>query len=77
MARWSGKSKHSDPWLDWFKGNIYTKNPDEALTGKMIHIARELGAKVQGDDGEMYAAESQSLLGRLKNKLRGLSPDRR
>jgi hypothetical protein len=58
-----------------FKGcRVFT---DEALIGKMIHIARALGAKVQGDDGEIYPAESQSFLGRLKNKLRGLPPDRR
>jgi len=76
MARWSGKSKHSDAWLDWFKGNVYTKNPDEALIEKMIHIAHELGATVQGDDGETYPTkqaasnESPSMLGRLKDKLR-------
>ena len=70
MARWNGKSKHSDPWLDWFKGNIYTKNPDEALIEKMTHIARALDAKVQGDDGEIYEREQTSLLNRLRNKLR-------
>ena len=69
MARWSGKSKHSEPWLDWFKGNIYSKNPDEALIQKMVHIARALDAKVQGDDGEIYQREP-SLLDRLRNKLR-------
>ena len=76
MARWSGKSKHSDAWLDWFKGNVYTKNPDQALIEKMIHIAHELGATVQGDDGETYPTKhaalnpSQSMLGRLKDRLR-------
>lgn len=76
MARWSGKSKDSDAWLDWFKGNVYTKNPDEALIEKMIHIAHELGATVQGDDGETYPTKhtapnpSQSMLGRLKDRLR-------
>ena len=70
MARWSGKSEHSDPWLDWFEGNIYTKNPDKAFIQKMVHIADVLGAKVQGDDGEIYQREQLSLLDRLKNKLR-------
>ena len=54
FALWSGKSTHPDPWLDWSDGNIYTKNPDEALIEKMVSIARELRAEVQGDDGEIY-----------------------
>jgi hypothetical protein len=62
MARWSGKSKYPDPWLNWFNGNIYTKNPDEALIDKMVAIARSLNARVQGDDD------------RLRNWLRALRP---
>jgi hypothetical protein len=76
MARWTGKSRPADAWLDWFQGNVYTKNPDEALIEKMIHIAHELGAKVQGDDGETYPTKqaasnkSRSMLDCLKDKLR-------
>ena len=51
---WSGKSKYSEPWLDWWHGNIFSKNPDDAITDKMVCIARKLAAKVQGDDGEVY-----------------------
>jgi hypothetical protein len=40
--------------LDWFKGNIYSKSPDDAIIDKMVAIAKELGATVQGDDGEIY-----------------------
>jgi hypothetical protein len=47
-------SKYPDPWLDWFQGDIYTKNPDEPILAKMLKIASSLGAKVQGDDGEVY-----------------------
>ena len=54
FARWAGESKYPDPWLDWDAGNIYTKNPDEALVEKMVASARALGAQVQGDDGEVY-----------------------
>jgi hypothetical protein len=43
-----------DPWLEWSDGSIYTKNPDEAFRTKMVQIAARLGAKVQGDDGEIY-----------------------
>jgi hypothetical protein len=54
FAWWSGKSEYPDPWLDWFDGNIYSKNPDDPIIDKMIAIAKKLNAKVQGDDGEVY-----------------------
>ena len=54
FATWSGKSQHSEPWFDWSRGNIYTKNPDPPIIEKAIYIADKLGAKVQGDDGEVY-----------------------
>ena len=54
FALWSGKSEYPDPWFDWFEGNIYTKNPDDALIDKMVEMAKKLDAKVQGDDGEIY-----------------------
>lgn len=81
FARWNGKSTHSDPWLDWFDGCIYSKNPDEALIDKMTAIARELQARVQGDDGEIYQSGHEppiypqpSILLRLGNWLRALRP---
>jgi hypothetical protein len=51
---WNGKSTLQEPWLDWTNGQIQTKNPDDALIDKMVAIARKLGAKVQGDEGEIY-----------------------
>lgn len=54
FARRSGPSHYSDPWLDWFGGNVYTKNPDSALLRKMVALANRLGARVQGDEGEVY-----------------------
>lgn len=81
MARWSGPSKLSDPWLDWFQGNIYTKNPDPALIDKMVQIARALNAQVQGDDGELYrnghdapTYPRSSLFARFRSWLRTLRP---
>ena len=53
-AQWSGKCKYYEPWFDDLAGNIYTKNPDENILAKMLQIASELNAKVQGDDGELY-----------------------
>ena len=54
FARWSGKSVHSEPWLDWFHGNIYSKNPDQPIIQKMVEIANRLQAQVQGEEGEVY-----------------------
>lgn len=56
---WKGKSKYPEPWFDWYKGNIYTKNPDKPIVAKMLAIAKDLGARVQGDDGEFYDDISQ------------------
>jgi hypothetical protein len=83
FAKWSGKSKLNEPWLDWHDGNIETKNPDEALIDKMVVIADELGATVQGDDGEIYRSGHEpprhpqpSVLDRLRYRLRALLPAR-
>ena len=43
-----------DTWLDWSQGNIYTTNPDPEVLQKMLHIAVDLNAKVQGDDKKVY-----------------------
>jgi hypothetical protein len=54
FAIWSGGSALPEPWLDLSNGCISTKNPDQPLIEKMLEIARQLGAQVQGDDGEVY-----------------------
>jgi hypothetical protein len=83
FAKWSGKSKLTQPWLDWHDGNIETKSPDEALIDKMVAIARDLGATVQGDDGEIYQSGHEppsrpkpSVLDSLRYQLRALLPAR-
>jgi hypothetical protein len=48
-----------EDWLDWHRGEIYTKNPRRNLVEKMIQIANRLNAKVQGDEGEVYIDSSQ------------------
>lgn len=81
FARWSSKAGTPDSWLDWSSGNIYTKYPDEELIDKMVAIAGELQAKVQGDDGETYtsgheppAYPKQSIPDRLHGWLNALRP---
>jgi hypothetical protein len=83
FVQWSGKSRDPNPWLDWDQGNIFTKNPDEPLIEKMVAIATELRAVVQGDDGEIYGAGGEapqllrpSLVGRLHKWFRALRPAR-
>ena len=83
FAKWSGKSNLQEAWLDWHDGNIETKNPDEALIDKMVAVARELGAIVQGDDGEIYQSGQEpprhprpSVFDHLCSWLRRLRPAR-
>jgi len=81
FAAWKGKSKYPDPWLDWSRGNISTKYPDEPLIDKMVTIAAALAAHVQGDDGEVYRsgheppiAPQPSALDRLRNWINRVRP---
>lgn len=54
VAAWSGPSKNPEPWLEWYFGDVFAKNPDAPLIDKMVAIARILKARVQGLDGEFY-----------------------
>ena len=58
LAVWSAYSGHglkgNMVWFDFRTDRIVVKNPDEEILGKMRRIASSLGAKVQGDDGELY-----------------------
>jgi hypothetical protein len=58
FAIWNASAGQIIGWLDWNNGNITTKSPDEQLLAKMIEIAERLGARVQGDDGELYGVTS-------------------
>jgi len=42
------------PWFDWFQGAIHTKYPDRKMLGKALEIAKHFGARVLGNDGEVY-----------------------
>jgi len=59
FALWSGKCRYSEAWFDWFRGSVYTKNPDTPLIAKAITIARALSAHVEGDDGERYLPDGK------------------
>ncbi len=51
-----GSQESTESWLDWSEGNLYTSYPNRAMQKKMLQIAGELGAVIQGDDGEIYAS---------------------
>ena len=59
FALWSGRCRYPEPWFNWWRGNISSKNPDQLIIAKMIQIAAKLGARVQGDDGEFYDAPAE------------------
>lgn len=54
FCKWTAHPTNKRPWFLYFEGNIETKYPDELTIKKMISIAQDLNAKVQGDDGETY-----------------------
>ncbi len=58
FVRFLGETSHGYGMgrLDWANGCISTKNPDEQILAKMLHVAEALDAHVQGDDGEVYVA---------------------
>jgi hypothetical protein len=54
FVRWAA-ARDRDRWLEWADGRINTRYPDGALLKKLVAIAEVLGAKVQGDGGEVYS----------------------
>jgi len=50
---------HPDQWPIWLykSGEVYTKNPDARVIAKLVQIANALGARVLGDDNEMYGVD--------------------
>jgi hypothetical protein len=41
-------------WFDYRTGEVVVKNPGDEILGKMRRIDSALGAKVMGDEGELY-----------------------
>ena len=57
LAVWlthSGRDKGRTPWFDLRRGRVTVKNPDPEILEKMRQVAKALGARVQGDEGESY-----------------------
>ena len=52
IAKWKNKDKIV--WLTFRKGSITISHPDDEIIAKAKEIASKLGAKVQGDELEIY-----------------------
>ncbi len=65
VAKWAAHPRQHEcenaGWLGHFRDRIFTRDPDKAMLEKMRLIARALNAKVQGDEGEEYDANGESL----------------
>jgi hypothetical protein len=53
-----------------YEGEISVKNSDQATISKMVEIAVHLNARVQGDDGEFYSRESDSIKTNINKSLK-------
>ncbi len=66
VAVWTRYSKNgingNYAWIFYGDGNIECKNPDEEIIGKLIDIASEFNAKVQGDECEVYWRSSDKII---------------
>jgi hypothetical protein len=53
MIEWNGVSTF---W--WYRHRIQCSRADEEQVGKLVAMADRLGARVVGDDGEIYGADN-------------------
>jgi len=53
-------SRNGQPFLRFFEGELWLKNPSETELEEMIAIANKLGARVRGDEFETYSSVSES-----------------
>jgi hypothetical protein len=58
-ADWRSPKSGYESWLCWSDGQIDTKNPEPEFIDKIVAVARELLANVQGDDGEVYLSATE------------------
>ncbi|MCC5951689.1 MAG: hypothetical protein JJU45_06290 [Acidimicrobiia bacterium] len=54
LAMWTAHPSSEPIPFDFRDGRVVVKNPDESILAKMIEVAANLNAAVQGDEGETY-----------------------
>lgn len=64
LAVWTAYPSHgvggNMAWFDHREGRIVVKDPDDEIRRKMYAIAVQLGAHVQGDEGEPVPSDTLS-----------------
>jgi hypothetical protein len=61
LALWSGNEFVDVVALEHRNGSIAVKYPDDQALRKMAEIAEKLGARVQGEEGELYGVDGEVL----------------
>lgn len=54
MASWTDPETKKKHYFYYSRGQIAIKNPSESAIKKMKALASKLGARIQGDEGELY-----------------------
>jgi hypothetical protein len=54
LAMWVGHPSGMPVSLDFREGAVVVKNPDDHTIDRLKVLATRLGARVQGDEGELY-----------------------
>ncbi len=61
LAVWTAHPQGEERALHYYDGTVTTGNPDQHVLRRMAQIAYDLGARLQGDDGEFYGPEGEPL----------------
>jgi hypothetical protein len=78
LSVWTGYSGNGRDgnyaWFDYRSGNIVCKNPDDEIISKMLDIALQLNAKVQGDEEEIYKRSTENKITYRKSESNTENP---
>jgi hypothetical protein len=61
LAVWTAHPEGEEFALYYYDGAVVTGNPDTHTVQRMVKIADDLGARLQGDDGEFYGPDGEPL----------------
>jgi hypothetical protein len=62
IAVWTGHpARPEEAGFTYEPGRVVVKSPDEHMVRRMREVAENLGARVQGDDGEFYGPDGEPI----------------
>lgn len=61
IAVWTGHPTSETAWFFWNDGEITVTRPDGPMRRRMFEVASTLGARVEGDGGELYDASGEAV----------------